>query len=419
MLLLSARARLSGAVPALVAGTIAATVASATSVVVSQTVAPSGGTGANTVAVYRHTASFTPPGTGTLVGTSFPITDTGRTPGVEYFYEAVYTDEASRTANSNEVSATPTAAGDEPLYVNGVSIPWFIGDASRGEYANLTAMGATSPSDVVRLFPKPSPLAASLLGGSSTIDTTRSALITGKGGTGKAAKNICPPSNLVGSPGSYFYVGKSGLTEPTQGSQVCVRFQAYIDGYVDAEFAIKWLHFLLWNVNGGAQPQLSTHNHLPAPVLGSAEATYWQAIVNGFTDGPNGSGNQATQPLGPYLRTLKGSWARFTASYKPHASAGNKNGHLRMWINGVKVVDLSQAAVGVTPDGGEKTFCTQVHVDNMEQYNARWVDSNTLVFVGGAQTATANAPSETTVAYNIGNGDGENLDTFVVWQVPG
>lgn len=112
MLAMMGAARLGAASTALAAGTISASPGD-TEVVVTLTAAPSGGVGSITTTLYRHTASFTPPGTGTSLGTlaqGSPITDTGRTNGVEYFYEAVHSDGVT-SVNSNEVSATPEAEG--------------------------------------------------------------------------------------------------------------------------------------------------------------------------------------------------------------------------------------------------------------------------------------------------------------------
>ncbi len=98
-------------------GLVAATILASpgdTTVTVTMTVAPSGGTAPITTTLYRHTSTFTPPGTGTSLGTiavGSPVTDTGRTNGVTYYYEAVSMDNLSATANSNEVTAVPASGG--------------------------------------------------------------------------------------------------------------------------------------------------------------------------------------------------------------------------------------------------------------------------------------------------------------------
>ena len=97
------------------AGTISAAAASSSSIVVSQATAPSGGVGAITTALYRHTsASFTPPGTGTNISTSLPKTDTGLSADTPYYYRRLVTDGASATDLSAEVTATTDESGDEP-----------------------------------------------------------------------------------------------------------------------------------------------------------------------------------------------------------------------------------------------------------------------------------------------------------------
>ncbi len=62
--------------------------------------------------VYRHTSSFTAPGTGTLVVTSLPgqtaYTNTGLTQGVQVFYRLIAVDtQGNLSGQSNEVSYTP------------------------------------------------------------------------------------------------------------------------------------------------------------------------------------------------------------------------------------------------------------------------------------------------------------------------
>jgi hypothetical protein len=39
-----------------------------------------------------------------------------------------------------------------------------------------------------------------------------------------------------------------------------------------------------------------------------------------------------------------------------------------MWIDGVKIVDVSAAAAGVTPPGGTKPWCTQAEVALLDTY---------------------------------------------------
>jgi hypothetical protein len=403
--------------------TIAAEVLSTSSIRITQTAAATGGTGAVTFALYRHTASFTPPGTGTLVATSLPFTDTGLSADTAYYYEGISTDGLAATANTNEVSGTTNAEEntDEPLVADATGLI-FVGNASNADYADLTAAGALPAGgglwNYARLLPFPAPATNYILTGSSTpIDTTRNEMTTGKGGTGKALKNIQPTSSLAGTPGSFLYIA-GNFTMPPRNSQVVVRHQMLVEGNVTNTVAIKGLQFKLFGPAGGAQPQFTWHNMLPLSGLASAEQTYFQFYTQGYEDIPaNGSSeaNQSTQPNGPYLSDIVNTWVRVTYSYKPHTSSAIKDGHARMWIDGTKVMDTSQSAVGVTPVGGEKTWCTQRQVDMLHADYA-YGDAYCLIMLGGDQTETPNV-SPTSESYNIGNGDETNLDTFAVWYV--
>lgn len=98
--------------PPLVAGSISA-VAGDGQVVVSLVTQPSGGKGSITSTLYRHTSSFTPPGTGTSLGSvASPVTDTGRVNNTQYFYRALHQDSSGHTALSAVVSATPVSAAN-------------------------------------------------------------------------------------------------------------------------------------------------------------------------------------------------------------------------------------------------------------------------------------------------------------------
>lgn len=99
-------------------GQIAAAATSETEILITQTVAPSNGVGAVTLALYHHTSTFTPPGTGTLLSTSLSYVHEDRVPGEPNFYEVIYTDASSATDRSNEVSATTEESGVEPDLIN-------------------------------------------------------------------------------------------------------------------------------------------------------------------------------------------------------------------------------------------------------------------------------------------------------------
>ena len=75
--------------------------------------------------VYRHTSTFTPPGTGTLLDTvASGVTsyaDTGRTSQTEYFYRVIHRRNGQSSAASNEDSATTAVRTPNPCLAQTIS----------------------------------------------------------------------------------------------------------------------------------------------------------------------------------------------------------------------------------------------------------------------------------------------------------
>jgi len=123
--------------------------------------------------------------------------------------------------------------------------------------------------------------------------------------------------------------------------------------------AHKW--FLAYHrKNALGRAEWDTHDHLPCTV--DNRLTYWHFYDNGVE-----TTCQGQQPVGPDFNDniADGQWHRFTYEYRPNTAAGSRDGFARMWVDGVKIMDVSQAAVGVIPPGGEKAWCAQDDVDNI------------------------------------------------------
>ena len=89
--------------------------------------------------------------------------------------------------------------------------------------------------------------------------------------------------------------------------------------------------------------QWNTHDHLPCQT-DDHHPTYWQVY-----DQSRETTCQANQPVGPYFNDVADNqWHRFTYEYRPNSAAGARDGVARMWVDGVKVIDVSAAAIGVT-----------------------------------------------------------------------
>jgi hypothetical protein len=149
---------------------------------------------------------------------------------------------------------------------------------------------------------------------------------------------------------------------------------------LQSQLAVKW--FMIWHWNDSdTRTQFNTHDHLPCP--SSKHDTYWQVWDQAETR------CQGNQPIGPHFEDIinDNQWHRFTYAFRPNSSKGSRDGFARMWVDGVKIIDVSAVTVGVTPPGGEKPWCDWDDVDNL-------VANDRVAFLwwGGVQTSYETAP---------------------------
>jgi hypothetical protein len=143
--------------------------------------------------------------------------------------------------------------------------------------------------------------------------------------------------------------------------------------------AVKW--FEAWHNSGKDRVQWNTHDHLPCPTTGGHN-TWWQVY-----DQSRETNCQGNQPVSPFFdQVADGQWHRFTYQYRPNTSAGSRDGIARMWIDGVKIIDISAATIGVTPPGGLKPWCDAKDVDSLAVN-----DGISYLFFGSTETTTAPA----------------------------
>lgn len=248
-------------------------------------------------------------------------------------------------------------ASDEPVYTAGVSTLIIHEDLSWP--TSLSDWGASSHGATPRVVPLNSPSGD----GTGTVDPTRYALgAAGSGwnGSGRYGRIIYDGSTQNG-PALYGLAMPS--TAGTKGTAPSY-FQWHMRVTPDTPFTTTVAHkFFLarhW-VDSNNLIGWQTHDHIGSPgtTNPSNQLTYWHPEDDGHI-----TTNQGQQPVGPWFNDLAdGQWHRVTAAYKCHTSSGNKDGYHRLWIDGVKVVDVSQATAGVTPPGGEKVWCDQEDVD--------------------------------------------------------
>src|SRR2546426_680886 len=113
---------------------------------------------------------------------------------------------------------------------------------------------------------------------------------------------------------------------------------------------------------------------------GGGDRTQWSscwatagtdALSSFFRVNPQSRGEMGMQPLHPYFRDVVtnndiagGQWHRFTYEFLAQSALGARDGIARMWIDGIKVIDISAAALNITPPGGWKVWCTTTDLDN-------------------------------------------------------
>jgi uncharacterized protein YjdB len=189
-------------------------------------------------------------------------------------------------------------------------------------------------------------------------DVDSTTLTTGRSGTGKALR-------LVYSGGyqdSHGWTLRNGPVLP----DTTTHFFSYYGRVtvagampVDA-LPVKW--FMAWH--WANRIQWATHDHVPCPVWPTTgQHTVWMVYDNGPT------ACQGAQPLGPYPDDVfNGQWHRFTYQYRPNSVAGSRDGIARMWVDGIKVIDISASACGTTPPAGYKTWCDVADIDALDTH---------------------------------------------------
>lgn len=150
----------------------------------------------------------------------------------------------------------------------------------------------------------------------------------------------------------------TGTVTPPINSTHYLTFAARLTfaGPITREIAVKMLEG--WHsVSTGTRVQWNTHNHLPW--TGGTHRTYFQVYDQAET------ATQGTQPVPPYFEedVANGQEHTFAVEYRSNSAKGARDGIARMWIDGIKMIDISASAIGVTPLGGEKVWCNADDVD--------------------------------------------------------
>ena len=93
----------------------------------------------------------------------------------------------------------------------------------------------------------------------------------------------------------------------------------------------------------------------------------------------SGGVDRAEQPVGPWWDEINdGEWHRWTVMYKPNTAydypnPSSRDGIIRAWIDGSKIIDISQTAANVIPPGGTKVWSTQADVDSIPDVTTQFL----------------------------------------------
>lgn len=211
-------------------------------------------------------------------------------------------------------------------------------------------------------------------------------VITGRSGSGKALRMINSGDDQTGSTFVTLEIPDTPLNSVHY-------FQYWAKATFDTPLtnsdtlSQKWF-MLWWKNDSGERLQFTPHSHLPWSKPGGSylKTTYFQV-----SDHSRETAGQGIQPIGPYFNDdIQGLWTRFTAKVKPNTSLGSRDCDIGLWINGTRVINISPAVVGITPPGGEKTWCEVDDLDMIEDHDTirqiYWGDVQTLPSVTGRWT---------------------------------
>lgn len=167
--------------------------------------------------------------------------------------------------------------------------------------------------------------------------------------------NFLTPWHAANNSANYLFNNPGGSAY-VLGDELVVEYEAKITpGWSPGTAGIKWAEF--WNNGGADRDQFS-------PNQGTDGRPLWHVEFS------LSSGDVAYQTNGPYWDDVNdGGWHRFKYLLKANStwafpSASSRDGRYAMWIDGEKIIDISQATVGAT----EGPRCNQSDVDRIPNH---------------------------------------------------
>jgi len=255
-------------------------------------------------------------------------------------------DVAAPDADGLTEAAQPPPGSDEPTFAPSTDTLIWEDDFDR--YTDLQSMGASSNTYGDRTQDNRD---------TEDPDTSHYALLMpGRDGAGNRLRSI-----LLDDPGhaqqSSVWLSPWPASDRYSPESATIVFDLWFRvsvGGTPGTPGCKW--FQMWHP-GGDRTQVGLDR-------GTTERPLW-----GMEPALSGGINRTQQPVGPYWDELNDAqWHRWALLYKPNTSwdypnPSSRDGMIRVWIDGVKILDYSQATVGVVPRGGRGSWCNQDDVD--------------------------------------------------------
>jgi hypothetical protein len=197
-------------------------------------------------------------------------------------------------------------------------------------------------------------------------------LVTGRGGAGQALRGSihADPNHTQQSVTWLSPWTPNGLSYSGRAVVIQFWFRASPGGS-PGSYGTKWME--AWFSSGAAQRIQWGMDR------GSNTRPLWSVALG---SNPGGTVNRTPQPTGPWWDQLNdGQWHRATqlvvlntsstyshtggtsSASETYSGTSSRDGRVALWIDGTKVVDYSQATVGITPPGGTGVWCRQGDVD--------------------------------------------------------
>jgi hypothetical protein len=199
-------------------------------------------------------------------------------------------------------------------------------------------------------------------------------LIVGRGGTGQALRSFvhADPAHAQQSVAWLSPWQPNGMSY--SGRKVVIQYWVRISpGGTPGTYGMKWME--AWFTSSSlSQNRIQWSNE-----AGTDARPLFHMVLGA---NPGGSIIRTRQPTGPYWDQFNdGQWHRIThlwvlnssSSYsntggttsatETYSGTSSRDGRIAMWIDGRKMMDYSQATVGVVPPGGTGVWATQSDVD--------------------------------------------------------